>query len=240
MAVYEPITFTKKGASLLSRVYLGSTLKFTKLILSDKLHEGQEDMQSVKQEFPITSFSYVDLDHLNIRSAGNNKTLKAGYFAKSLGICADDPVFGEILFCYTNADPADYIAAHNINQGVTDLEFNFSFAIKNVDSVVIEVQSQSYVLKTDFDEAIKLRPIRYLMDHFPQIQSEDYFLDLICNDYNDILNRIEALKATEEVILLDGDNELFKVIVDNKESNIENAKDNTGDIKSLSDIAIII
>lgn len=240
MASFETVTFTKKGMSLMSRIYLGSTLKFTKMSISSKVHDGTEEVQDIKQEFPICSFAYVDLDHLSIKAVGNNLELTTGYYARSIGIYADDPIFGEILFCYANADPADYVPPHKNNQGVTDLEFNIQFAIKDAEKVIVEVQETTFASKSDFDDAMNLRPVRYLMDTFPQLSKEDYWLDLICKDHDEIVSRIEALRAEEQIEILESEHGLFSLQVEDIESNIDHAKEHVSEIEEPKDIAIII
>lgn len=240
MASFETVTFTKKGMSLMSRIYLGSTLKFTKLSISSTLHDGTEDIKEIRQEFPICSFAYVDLDHLSIKSVGNNTNLVEGYYARSIAIYADDPIFGEILFCYANADPADYVPPHKNNQGATDLEFNIQFAIKDAEKVIVEVQETTFASKSDFDDAMNLRPVRYLMDTFPQLSKEDYWLDLICKDHDEIVSRIEALKAEEQIEILESEHGLFSLQVEDIESNIDHAKEHVSEIEEPKDIAIII
>lgn len=240
MAVYESVKFTKKGMSLMSRIYLGSTLKLTKLSISEEAHDGSELMKGIRQNIAICSFSYVDLDHLNIRAVGNNLELDDGYFAKSIGVYADDPIFGEILFCYSNAEPSDFIPPHKEDQGITDFEYNISFAIKDVEKIIVEVQNQTFASKSDFEESMKKRSVRYLMDHFPQLSNEDYFLDLVCTDRNDILSRIETLKKVEDIQLLDGSGTFTLSLGDVKDSMINNVKEHVSDMSESDDIAIII
>lgn len=241
MALYEPVVVTKKGSSLLNRVFLGTKLEFTKMALSSVRNTSTEaeTLNSVKQELPVTSFAYEDIDHLNIRAAGNNLELKEGYYARCIGVYAEDPIFGEILLCYTNAEPADFIPAWSPSLGVTDFDLNVVFTIRDSDRVNVIVNDEAWAAQKDLDEAKKARPIRYVLDHLPQISDTDYFLDFIFADHKDLLVKLEALKSVEDIEFIEGDS-LYRLLVDTKETGIKNAKEHSSDITNPDDIAIVL
>lgn len=240
MALYEPIVVTKKGSSLLSRIFLGSELHFTKMVLSSvkNMNTEAEALSNIEQEFPVTSFVYEDVDHLSIRAAGNNLEIKKGYYARCLGVYANDPIFGEILLCYSNAEPADFIPAYSQTIGTTDFELNVSFAIRDSDNVTVKINDEAWAPKKDLDTAMEARPIRYVLDHLPQTSS-DYFLDLVFTDYESLIRIINSLKNPAEVELIEGES-LYRVLAGNEESGIKNAKEHASDIKEPTDIAIVL
>lgn len=241
MALYEPLRVTKKGKSLLDRVFLGIELKFTKIALSSAQHTGTEveTLHDVVQEFAVTSFDYEDVDHLNITAVGNNRELKKGYYAKCLGVYANDPIFGEILVGLCNADPADYISAWSSSIGLTDLEINIAFAIRDCDTVHVTVQEDTWASQKALNDAIAVRPVRYVLSSLPQVYNTDYFLDLICIDRADARKKIDDLKAVEKVELLEGEGSPFRLIMNSAESAIKNAKEHSTDL-SNDDIAIVL
>lgn len=242
MALYEQIKLTRKGKSLLDRVFLGVELRFTRIALSSAYHEGVEieALTSIEQSFSVSSFDYADIDHLNIRAAGNNLTLKSGYYVKSLGVYANDPLFGEILIGYTNANPADYIPAWNKQIGVTDFEISIAFAIRDCDTVNVIVEEETWATQKALNNAIKERPVRYLLPYLPQVFNADYYLDLICTDKDDAIKKIEDLKSVDSIELLAGGQGPFSIWAEDEESTIANAKEHSSDIQHEAEIAIVL
>lgn len=111
------IVFTNKGRLLRTKAELGTTLEFTKIGIG----KGIIDEQPVSELTDLID-SVLDVDITNLKTYTNgqariggvfiNKGLSYGFYWRELGLFANDPDNGEILYCYGNAgDLAEYIPA---------------------------------------------------------------------------------------------------------------------------------
>ncbi|WP_273321203.1 tail fiber protein [Vallitalea guaymasensis] len=111
------VVFTNKGRLLRTKAELGTTLEFTKIGIG----KGIIDEQPVSELTDLID-SVLDVDITNLKTYTNgqariggvfiNKGLSYGFYWRELGLFANDPDNGEILYCYGNAgDLAEYIPA---------------------------------------------------------------------------------------------------------------------------------
>lgn len=111
------VVFTNKGRLLRTKAELGTTLEFTRIGIG----RGIIDEQPVSELTDLID-SVLDVDITNLKTYTNgqariggvfiNKGLSYGFYWRELGLFANDPDNGEILYCYGNAgDLAEYIPA---------------------------------------------------------------------------------------------------------------------------------
>ena len=117
MSFPNGLTITNKGRVLQAKAQTGVELHFTKIQIGDGTLSGQlpGDMTAL-----ISVKMILDIIRLNILPNGkalvggyfSNFGLATGFYFKELGVFAQDPDVGEILYCYGNADTAaEYVPA---------------------------------------------------------------------------------------------------------------------------------
>ena len=142
MAIYEKLIVTDAGRRLLEKVYLNNKVEFTKMTTFEKVNY-EEPIQDI-----LVSSFYFDNDNnvLNITSCLTNRDLQKGYYLNSVGLYANDPDEGEILFAYINAVRADYITAFDSKIGETVLDITFSIKVSATDNFQVVIPEQAYAL----------------------------------------------------------------------------------------------
>ncbi|OKP67564.1 hypothetical protein A3842_28080 [Paenibacillus sp. P3E] len=117
MAVFGGMTLTNKGLVLQGKAQAGLQLKYTRIAIGDGSLNGQSipalnALISQKMNLPITRTQLQPPNKAVIGTVLNNGTVTSGFFFREVGVFAQDPDLGEILYAYANAGvTADYIAA---------------------------------------------------------------------------------------------------------------------------------
>lgn len=107
---------TVAGLLVLAKGVAGQKINFTRIVMGDGyLEEGQ---QPRTLESVISPRAIVDISKININGDGTvaiggiftNKDEDNGFYYRELGLYADDPEAGEVLYCYGNSgDLAEWI-----------------------------------------------------------------------------------------------------------------------------------
>lgn len=115
MPNWTGLVMTRKGKRLQTKAIAGATLQFTRLKLGDgQLSEGQHvetltDLISPKQVLNISECKVTENDLCEISSVTSNSGLANPYYARELGVFANDPDEGEVLYAVCRDDMPDYI-----------------------------------------------------------------------------------------------------------------------------------
>lgn len=116
---FPKLSLTDAGRALIVKALSGETLTFTKLAIGTGDDPGEvsdlTDLVSSVVDMQITSIEKGD-GVVKLEGSFDNSILNAGIYAKELGVFAEDPDIGEILYAYANAGefPA-YIPADSSN-----------------------------------------------------------------------------------------------------------------------------
>ena len=117
-ALYN-MTITTKGLNLRARAEAEElVLQFTKVAIGNGDYDGSEDLMSLadlkskKQELGINSKTYEE-NTISLKTVVANTDLEEGYYIKEIGVYAQDPEEGEILYSISIAmdDKWDYLPA---------------------------------------------------------------------------------------------------------------------------------
>lgn len=154
MAVFNNMVITAKGEDLYNKVQAGIPLNFTKMkIGSGQLAESDNPetftvLKDYKFDVSISSITQnTQLQVAIISGTINNTTITEGQYICELGLFAEDPDEGEILYGYTNAGTlGDYIAPNN--KGAFAWNYQVNAAVGNAAEVTATVSS------TTFDYAV--------------------------------------------------------------------------------------
>ena len=159
MADFNGTILTEKGRNLLAKALTGTELQFTKVQLGDGIWDENINPEqltalvSPKLDLPIQELKKVGDGTARLRFVLTNTGLSEGFFIREIGIFANDPDEGEILYSVTYAGNADFIPADGVTkiEDVTDIYTVVSNA-QNVTAVI----SDTVVLATkeDVDSAV--------------------------------------------------------------------------------------
>jgi hypothetical protein len=123
MADFRGTILTQKGRNLLAKAQTGTTLTFTKIAIGDGLWPSNtdptqlNDLVSPKLNLPIQEIKVVGDGTVRLRFVLTNTGLSQGFFMREIGIYAQDPDIGEILYAVAYAgDRADFIPADGITK----------------------------------------------------------------------------------------------------------------------------
>lgn len=117
MSTFGGLIITNRGRALQAKAQLGAALQFTRMGLGDGELGGSSivDLTALKHEVKSLTLSRFELltnGRARIGTVLSNQDIANGFYWRELGIYAQDPDLGEILYCYGNAGAlAEYIPA---------------------------------------------------------------------------------------------------------------------------------
>lgn len=164
MASFNSASLTKKGMALLAKAQVRQeVIRFTKAATGDGTYTEEDvlaDMTGLKeqqQEFPISTISIVDNSTVYLKFIVSNYhesvALLKGYHVTEVGIFAEDPDEGEILYTIATAvsDQSDYLPEYN-NLLPSTITMEFYTTVANAAEVSIKAKSGAYVYQDDYEE----------------------------------------------------------------------------------------
>ena len=158
MAAFPKLVLTSAGIALQTKVQGGATLELTNIQMGSGQLNGQPigprtALISSNATVPIQSGQAIGQNTYQVEGFFTNADLSAGFWWREIGIFANDPDNGEILYAYTNAgDAGDYIPT------VTDQRIEkyiyFSMTLANATTVTVTIpQTDTYVLQSTVGQA---------------------------------------------------------------------------------------
>ena len=178
MAKYKETVHTDKAFALIGKMVAGkiSELEFTKIKVSDKdysKHTAEElkkltALEQIKQETLVSEKTPVGDNAVNIHGIIYNTDLQSSYYLKTIGLYANDPDEGEILYSVTPTEVGDYIPTpngNNITTAIIDILTEISDAEVNLSgnpSALVDVTmlnkklDRGEGLEEEFDSAVKI------------------------------------------------------------------------------------
>ncbi len=115
MASFTTNVITNKGIDLRSKTDAGATLELRRLVMGNGVAAQGTDLKTMTalvnelKGFDIHSKLFLGSGRTRVRTILSNAGMLTGFFAKEVGIIANDPDEGEILYAYGLADPGDWI-----------------------------------------------------------------------------------------------------------------------------------
>ncbi|MCL6479554.1 MAG: phage tail protein [Peptococcaceae bacterium] len=156
MGAFGGLILTNKGRNLQAKAQTGVQLNFTKVKIGDGSLSGQSivdltDLINTKKELTILGLETLTGGKAKLSSYFSNADIVTGFYWRELGIFAQDPQEGEILYCYGNAGAnAEYIPAG----GGTDIVERYIRVITligNASNISATLGSEIYVTQAEFD-----------------------------------------------------------------------------------------
>lgn len=169
MANFNEAVLTRKGIGLLAKAQAGlAGIKLTKAASGcGSYEEGEslvekESLKDQKQEFPIDKLSIQNSTTVSVRFTITNEqatgNLQEGYHVKEVGIFAEDPDEGEILYALATTVEGqwDYMPAYN-SLLPTYISVEFYAEVSNAASVTIVCNGRFITAEEMEEELEKLR-----------------------------------------------------------------------------------
>lgn len=184
MVIDNHMILTTKGMLLYNKVQAGAKLQFTKIkVGSGKLVENDNpenftDLKEHQYDVPITSVTNnTKLQKAIIEGIINNSNMIEGKYICEIGVFANDPDEGEILYSYANAnEKGDWFApsasgafswfyqiyaaignAENVTATVSEIIYDHSVINSSTDLTIINGTNQREI-NENIDEYLKTVP----------------------------------------------------------------------------------
>lgn len=151
---------TMDGLELDTKIRAGlATAVFTSIKFGDGLYDGTEDlsqcsgMKSVRQSFGISSICVIDKKQVRLRTVTDNTGIGEGYYISELGVYAEDPDKGEILYSLSLGVPQkmDYQPSETELAGATGT-FDVYTDVSNVEEATVAVGTGAAASAEDLAE----------------------------------------------------------------------------------------
>ncbi|WP_061317433.1 hypothetical protein [Clostridium botulinum] len=149
MAIFKNMSITEKGISLYAKAQAGQQINFTKLQIGSGQIENRNPMTLTtllepQLDVPIVSIiANSELKSAAIIGKITNKNVKEAMYICELGLFANDPDEGEILYGYVSAGQyGDYYAPES--QGPFNWEYQVNASIGNAANVTAEICELDY------------------------------------------------------------------------------------------------
>jgi hypothetical protein len=158
MSAFGGLITTNIGRNLQAKAQLGTPLQFTRMGLGDGELGGSSilDLTALKHEVKslnLAQFQLVTGGKAKIRTVLSNQDIISGFYWREIGIFAQDPDLGEILYCYGNAGAlAEYIPAGG-GADVIEKVINIITLIGNASNVsAVLDQSLAWATQQDLED----------------------------------------------------------------------------------------
>ncbi len=149
MGQFDNLILTDAGVELIVKAQSGGQLVFTKMAIGDGNLPGGTELSTLteliqqRQIFAIQDISIAD-GYTKLTTIFSNEQVTEGYFVRELGIFANDPDEGEILFAVANAgEHADWLPEYGGAEAVQQ-KFEIAVTTSNVANVMA-VFDQTYL-----------------------------------------------------------------------------------------------
>jgi len=182
MANFEGTVLTKKGINLIAKALMGATIEFTKVQLGDGVWDESVNPEqltvliSPKLDLPIQELEIVGDGTARLRFVLTNTGLSEGFFIREIGIFANDPDEGEILYAVAYAKNGDFIPADG---GAVKIE-----DITDIYTVVSNAQSVTAVIS----DSVLLATLQDIEKHNTSLEAHKDIRELIASEQQELSN----------------------------------------------------
>ncbi|MFD5020000.1 phage tail protein [Paenibacillus sp. NPDC058367] len=159
MSAFGGLVLTTKGLALQAKIQTGTALVFNRIgigagSLGSLPITAMNALISEKMSLPISKLQVQQGGKAIVGGVLSNQDVTAGFFFREIGIFAQDPDNGEILYCYANSGTgAEYISA----AGGTDLiekSIDIITLTANASSISANISSGIYASTDDLNLAV--------------------------------------------------------------------------------------
>ena len=158
MAEYSKLITTTKGQALIAKIIAGTATDydFTRVVASDDEYEitDLESLTSLteKQSADIAEKEIVNQVGVKVSTAFSNKDLVEGYYMRTLGLYADDPDEGEILYAVCIETTGNCYMPPFSGTTVSGAIVNMTTYVSNSEDVTLVVDPAALVTVTMLED----------------------------------------------------------------------------------------
>lgn len=119
MSEFRQLIITNKGQSLMAKLIAGkANVTFTKVAASSTTYSDSQipaltGLSNIKQQVAVSKVTRINNVAVQVDAAMENSALTSGYYMNSLGLYANDPDEGEILYAVAGANVGAYMPPYN-------------------------------------------------------------------------------------------------------------------------------
>ena len=158
--MFKDAVITAQGLELDAKIIAGQvSAVFTGIKIGDGVYTGNENLstvtalKSVRQEFGISSISIINDNTVRLRTVVDNMGITTGYYMSELGVYAQDPDRGEILYSIALGikNKMDYQPSESELEGATSTIDTLT-VISNTQTAVIKMGTGAAASAEDLEE----------------------------------------------------------------------------------------
>ena len=119
MSEFRQLIITNKGQALMAKLIAGTAnVTFTKVAASSTTYSdsqipGLTGLSNIKQQVAVSKVTKINSVAVQVDAAMENSALTTGYYMNSIGLYANDPDDGEILYAVAGANVGAYMPPYN-------------------------------------------------------------------------------------------------------------------------------
>lgn len=119
MSEFRQLIITNKGQALMAKLIAGTAnVTFTKVTASSTTYSdsqipGLTGLSNIKQQVAVSKVTKINSVAVQVDAAMENSALTTGYYMNSIGLYANDPDDGEILYAVAGANVGAYMPPYN-------------------------------------------------------------------------------------------------------------------------------
>lgn len=119
MSEFRQLIITNKGQSLIAKLIAGkANVTFTKVAASATTYNDSQipvltALSNIKQQVAVSKVTRINSVAVQVDAAMENSALTTGYYMNSIGLYANDPDDGEILYAVAGANVGAYMPPYN-------------------------------------------------------------------------------------------------------------------------------
>lgn len=155
MASIDNATVTNKGIALDAKLLASNTTHFTRAAIGS----GSVPVTNLKEQTAINGYIMdIDIVELALRDTGvtfylsvNNLNLSSGISIKQIGVFAEDPDEGEIMYFVAQSNDPITLAAGSGNTKGNGLEFVFDLDYSTSENYTAEINPAAFMTKSTAD-----------------------------------------------------------------------------------------
>ena len=159
MADFSKLVITTNGQSLIAKLIAGTVtdVEFTTVAASSATYdeddlEALEELSDIEQTVSVSKVTVSNDTAVKVEAAFTNSDLTTGYYMRTIGLYANDPDEGEILYAATvESTGSCYIPAYN-GVSTTGVYLKLITTVGNSDNVNVELDPAAVATIGDIED----------------------------------------------------------------------------------------
>lgn len=157
------IAFTNRGRALQAKAQAGAQLNFTRIAVGDGQINGQAiagltDLIHEVKSLTINKFKTLGGGKAVVGGKLSNQDIVTGFWWREVGLFAQDPDLGEILYCYGNAgELAEYIPTPGGSE-ILEKQVDIVAIVGNASNISAAIEQPPIIV--DYDDPIPTKALQ--------------------------------------------------------------------------------